>query len=132
MIIIKFNFFLTFKPFLIENILKEFKQIYCKFFFFILLFFEYYFTKFFFFFLLNKKKKKINNFLKAPHHYKIAQTKIERSFYILKLYFKIIFLFSEKNIVTIFNKLNIYNFSSSVIYLTNKHFFFYIRNFFLS
>lgn len=132
MIIIKFNFHLIFKPFLIENVLKLQKQINCKFFFFILLFFEYYFNKIMFFFILSKKKKKINNFLKAPHHYKIAQTKIEKHIFSLKLYFKIIFFCLLNNISNLFYQINVYNFSSSVIYLTNKHLHFYIRHSFLN
>lgn len=112
--------------------LKPQKQVNCKFFFFILLFFEYYFNKLFFFFILNKKKKKINNFLKAPHHYKIAQTKIEKHFFILKLYFKILYPCLLNNITNIFYKINIYNFSSSVIYLTNKHLYFYIKQSFFN
>ena len=87
---------------------------------------------FFFFFIFNKKKKKINNFLKAPHHYKIAQTKIEKHFFILKLYFKILYPCLLNNITNIFYKINIYNFSSSVIYLTNKHLYFYIKQSFFN
>ena len=132
MIIIKFNFFLIFRP-ILNNLFKVNNyQIFCKFFFFILLFFEYYFNEFFFFFLLNKKSKRINSFLKAPHHYKKAQTKIVKFFFFLKLFFKILVKIPFSCILDYFCITSSVNMSSSNIYLTNMHVFFYIRNYLIN
>lgn len=128
MFILKIKYFLNFKPMINTLVSKKKTRIYCKYFFFLLLFFEYYFYKkslsicFKFF----KNKKRINSILKAPHHYKIAQTKIFKSYYVLifELKFKIVYSF-----LSLFFFFNIFKFffffNSNYIYLFNKRFFFF-------
>lgn len=128
MITLKIKYLLNIKPLLLrkKNNLYS-RRLYCRFFFFLFLFFEYYFKKkniyltFFFF----KEQKRINSILKAPHHYKKAQTKIKKQLY--SVHIKIDFNFYNLSLLNIFSYIKFlkvfFFFNSNLFFLHNKQFF---------
>lgn len=121
---LKLKFVANYKPvfFAQKNSIKSTK-LYCRYFIFLALFLEYFFKninfsyKIYFF----KKTKHMNSILKAPHHYKIAQTKFQKTkfFFIVNL-----LIFQNCSFWCFFNFINIFNsfffFNSSLINIFNK------------